>query len=53
MMYARFHNPPPISRDEMIKAFTSVIKIEICDTLVAMAFYGEDWKWAQNQCLFF
>lgn len=25
----------------------------ICDTLVEIAFYEEDWKWVQEKCLFF
>jgi hypothetical protein len=50
---AKFKNPEEMTRQQLTKAFASGKKDEICDALIAMAFYDEDWKWSQTQCLHF
>jgi hypothetical protein len=50
---AEFKDPPKISREEMVKIFSSGTENEICGALVSMAFYDDDWKWSQDQCLHF
>ncbi len=50
---AEHKNPSRISRDEAEKIFSTGTNDEICDALLAIAFYDEDWKWAQTQCLLF
>ncbi|HEV8053138.1 MAG TPA: hypothetical protein VGP47_11640 [Parachlamydiaceae bacterium] len=47
-----FENPERKTHQELLKIFSSGDANEICDALVAMAFYDEDWKWCQEQCLF-
>lgn len=50
---AEYKNPSQISREHAMRIFSSGTEGEICDALVSMAFYHEDWKWIQNQCLRF
>lgn len=48
-----FKDPAPIPRKEIVKIFSSGSNDEICSALVSMSFYEEDWKWAQDRCLYF
>lgn len=50
---AKYQEPSRISRNEAIKIFTAGSNTEICDALLAIAFYDEDWRWSQEQCLYF
>jgi hypothetical protein len=50
---AEYKNPSQISREEIIRIFSTGTNDEVCDALVSMAFYDEDWKWSQDQCLGF
>jgi hypothetical protein len=43
----------PITKQEAEKAFSSNDSEKICTALVAISFYEEDWKWAQDKCLGF
>ena len=45
--------PQPISRDEASSAFATNKPEVICSTLVAIALYDPDWRWAQEKCLEF
>lgn len=49
----KFKNPKELTRDQLKKHFQSGNTDEICDALVSMAFYDDDWKWSQDQCLHF
>lgn len=40
-----------ISHSKAQKIFMSDDKDKICDTLLSLSFYDEDWKWVQDQCL--
>lgn len=46
-------NPSPINRSEAENIFSRGSTDEICDALLAITFYEEDWKWSQMQCLHF
>ena len=48
-----FENPRKMSREEIAQSFASKDANKICDALVSMAFYEENWKWSQDQCLLF
>lgn len=48
-----YHEPEPLSKEKAATVFGSANKSEICDTLVAVAFYEEDWRWVQERCLEF
>ena len=37
--------------EEVIEIFESNDKAKICDVMLSLAFYEEDWIWVQNQCL--
>lgn len=50
---ALFRNPEKMGREEIVEVFSSGQADEICTALVAMAYYDEDWKWSQDQCLHF
>ena len=50
---AEYKDPEPINREELLQKFSSENNNEICDGLLSMAFYEDDWKWAQDQCLYF
>lgn len=49
----KFENPEELSRDQLKEIFLSGSTDKICTALVAMAFYDDDWKWSQDQCLHF
>jgi hypothetical protein len=49
----KFKNPDPMNREELLQKFSSGDSDEICDALISMAFYDDDWKWSQDQCLHF
>lgn len=46
-----FQDIQPISKTDASKIFSSGNSEEICNALVAIAFYENDWRWAQNMCL--
>lgn len=46
-------NPKKITKVEASKVFSTGTSNEICDALVSVTFYEEDWKWSQTQCLHF
>jgi hypothetical protein len=48
-----YKNPSKISRNEAIRIFSGGSTNEVCDALLAVAFYDKDWKWVQTQCLHF
>lgn len=50
---AEFKNPTELTTEEIIGMLVSGTDDEICDALASLAFYDEDWKWPQDQCLFF
>lgn len=43
----------PINRYEAEEAFASNNVERICYSMVSIAFYEQDWKWAQDKCLAF
>lgn len=45
---AEFKNPEKMNREEIIRFFSFGKKDEICNALISMAFYDEDWKWSQD-----
>jgi hypothetical protein len=49
----KFKNPDQMNREELLQIFSSGSSDEICDALISMAFYDDDWKWSQGQCLHF
>lgn len=49
----QFHQVPPISRDDALKAFASGDSEQICKVLVSVAFHESDWRWVQDKCLEF
>ena len=49
----KFKNPEQLNRHQLKEIFLAGSTDEICSALVAMAFYDEDWKWSQDQCLRF
>jgi len=49
----QYHEPSPIAKATAQQIFESGDINKICDALVAIAFYEEDWLWAQNICLDF
>lgn len=50
---AEYKEPEQKSREELLQRFSSGNSNEICDALISMAFYDNDWKWSQDQCLYF
>ncbi len=50
---AEFRNPPEMDRNVTIRILSQGTNEEICDALVSLALHDEDWKWSQDQCLFF
>ncbi len=50
---AEHKNPSHISRNEAVRIFSVGSKDEICDALLSVALYDDDWKWSQDQCLYF
>ena len=48
-----FRNPEPMTREELERNFQSTDTDIITESLVALAFYEKDWRWAQNICLEF
>ncbi len=49
----QFKNPEEKSKNKLNEIFSSGTADNICDALIAMAFYEEDWKWSQDHCLYF
>ena len=49
----RYQAPAPISRNHALKIFSNGTIFEICDALVSIACFEQDWKWSQDQCLHF
>jgi len=49
----KFKNPDQMNREELLQIFSSGSSEAICDALISMAFYDDDWKWSQGQCLHF
>lgn len=49
----KYHEPEPLSKEMALRVFASGDSSEICHTLVATAFYEDDWQWVQNICLGF
>lgn len=43
----------PRSREELEAAFTSHDPSQIHDALISAAYWGQDWRWAQDKCLSF
>ncbi|HEV2482493.1 MAG TPA: hypothetical protein VGS79_22670 [Puia sp.] len=43
----------PVDKHSAEQAFASSDVEKICDAMVAVAFYEQDWKWAQDECLGF
>lgn len=50
---AEHRNPHRISRREAEKVFTTGSSDKICDALLAISLYDEDWRWSQTECLHF
>src|SRR5919205_72563 len=48
-----YQEPHPITREEAEAAFTSGDPERISRALVNVAFYDDDWRWVQEQCLGF
>ena len=46
-------NPERISKEEASKIFSTGTNDEICDALLSVVLYDEDWRWTQTQCLHF
>lgn len=49
----KFNNPEPKTREELEHNFNSNDVQLITESLVALALYEKDWRWAQNVCLAF
>jgi len=49
----KYQQTQEISREVAIKTFLTGSNSEICDALLAVAFYDNDWRWSQAQCLHF
>jgi len=49
----KFFNPPPRKRAELERHLRSDDPAVVADSLVAMAFHEDDWRWAQDVCLDF
>jgi hypothetical protein len=49
----RLHNVVPITREDAEEAFASGDATLICDALVRLAYYEQDWRWVQAHCLSF
>ncbi|WP_159076082.1 hypothetical protein [Microvirgula aerodenitrificans] len=45
--------PEVISKQDAEALFESAQPEIICQALVSLAFYEQDWKWVQDKCLFF
>jgi len=43
----------PIAKSEAEQIFASDQADNICDAMVGIAFFEQDWKWAQDKCLSF
>ncbi|MBA2368775.1 MAG: hypothetical protein H0V82_07100 [Candidatus Protochlamydia sp.] len=50
---AVYEEPRQLSREELVQKFLSEKNNEICGALLSMSFYDDDWKWCQEQCLYF
>lgn len=50
---AKYQESSRITQNEAIKIFTAGTNTEICDALLAIIFHDEDWRWSQEQCLYF
>lgn len=48
-----YQEPEQISKIEALQIFATHCTNDICNALVALAFYNPDWKWVQDQCLIF
>lgn len=48
-----YENVEPIDREEAERIFASSDVNKVAHTLVAVAFFEQDWKWVQNKCLLF
>ena len=48
-----FDDVHPMGRDSAIAAFASEDPGEICNALVAVAMFDDDWRWGQDTCLRF
>lgn len=48
-----YKEPKQLDRDEILRIFSVGSNHEICDALLSVALYDEDWKWSQDQCLHF
>lgn len=49
----KYQNYQPIDRKVAEDAFASRDAKNICEALVSVALNDPDWRWAQNQCLYF
>jgi len=49
----RYHEVPPISRNEARAAFRTKDEAAICAALLSLTFHDPDWRWVQDQLLQF
>ncbi len=47
----RYHQIPPISRDEAEATFAGDDPFAINEALLGITFYDDDWRWVQGHCL--
>lgn len=50
-MIGQFHEVNPISRDLAEKAFESNDTKKICDALIRVTYYDDDYNWVQKKCV--
>ncbi len=49
----KHRNSKRISRNDALRIFSMGSDDEICDTLLSITLFDEDWSWCQTQCLSF
>lgn len=47
----RFDDALPLTKDDAAKALATASPAVVCRALVSIAFYEQDWRWAQDRCL--
>lgn len=48
---SELQQPKRISRTEAAKMLTSNNYKDICDALISITYYDQDWRWCQDECL--
>ena len=49
---SHYHAVDSIARDEAMVAFDSGHPDQICDALIRLTCHDPDWRWVQDQCVF-